>query len=125
MSMIKLFRTNFAHHAVVDVVCGRSIKFRHPRLTILALIQTDITFAQMKVSREKTLWHLIHLNTNKQTNKPQITLMSLLGEFPSFRIIARRQLSCDNNMKMRSNSQKSLIGFVNNIPGVSEQVFTD
>lgn len=62
-------------------MCGTSIQFRHQRLTILALIQTDITFAQMEVSRKNIV--TFDSFEHQQTNKPQITLMSLLGEFSS------------------------------------------
>lgn len=55
MSIIKLFLINFVQCAVADVVCGISIKFCHQTLTILGLIQTNITYAQTRVLTEKNI----------------------------------------------------------------------
>lgn len=121
MSMIKLLLTNFVHHtSLVDVVYP--LNFRHQRLTILGLNQFDITYAEMKVWSGKNIV-TFDLFEHRQTNKQATNYIDVVDgiKVSSFYIMANRQLSSGNST-IRSDSEKSLIGFENNIHSMCKRI---
>lgn len=99
------------------------LNFRHQRLTILGLNQSDITYAQMKVWSGKNIV-TFDLFEHKQTNKQATNYIDVVDgiKVSSFYIMTNRQLSSENNTKMRSDSEKSLIGFENNIRSMCKRI---